>query len=93
MPRTKEQYEQIRSEKRKIIQETALQCFATEGYLATSINQIARTADISKGLLYNDFDSKEDLLNSIMDDIVEEFENMIDPNNDGIVSEEEAKEF
>jgi hypothetical protein len=28
-----------------------------------------------------------------MDDIVEEFENMIDPNNDGIVSEEEAKEF
>ncbi|MDR1683234.1 MAG: TetR/AcrR family transcriptional regulator [Candidatus Symbiothrix sp.] len=93
MPRTKQQYEQIRSEKRQMIREAALQLFASEGYAATSIHEIARAAGISKGLLYNYFDSKEDLLNSIIDNLLEEFGNMIDPDHDGIVTEEEAKGF
>ena len=58
MPRTKEQFEEIRSEKVKMIKEVALRIFANEGYFQTSIAKIAKTANISKGLLYNYFERK-----------------------------------
>lgn len=93
MPRTKEQYEQIRTEKRQLIKESALKLFAEKGYDATSISEIAKKAEISKGLLYNYFASKDDLLKTIWDDLIEEFEVMIDPNNDGNVTDAEAENF
>ncbi|MDR2823773.1 MAG: TetR/AcrR family transcriptional regulator [Prevotellaceae bacterium] len=93
MPRTKEQYEQIRTEKRQLIKESALKLFAEKGYDATSISEIAKKAEISKGLLYNYFASKDDLLKTIWDDLIEEFEVMIDPNNDGDVTDAEAENF
>jgi AcrR family transcriptional regulator len=93
MPRTKEQYEQIRTEKRQLITEAALQLFASEGYAATSIDKIARQAGISKGLMYHYFDSKEALLQNIIDSLSDEIGEMIDPNNDGVVTREEAEHF
>ncbi|MDR2473845.1 MAG: TetR/AcrR family transcriptional regulator [Tannerella sp.] len=66
MPRTKEQYEKIRSEKKRAIMETALQLFAEQGFAGTSIETIAQHAKISKGLLYNYFESKDDLLHQII---------------------------
>ncbi|MDR0414139.1 MAG: TetR/AcrR family transcriptional regulator [Prevotellaceae bacterium] len=93
MPRTKEQYEQIRSEKRKIIKQVALKLFATKGYATTSINDIAQTAGISKGLMYNYFKSKEEVLQTIWDELTEEFVTMIDPNHDGEITPEESKNF
>ena len=42
--------------------EAALEVFASEGYHQASISKIARHAGISKGLLYNYFESKEQLL-------------------------------
>ncbi|NJK98866.1 MAG: helix-turn-helix transcriptional regulator [Bacteroidales bacterium] len=41
----------IRQEKRVLIMETALELFAANGYENTTINQIAKKANISKGLL------------------------------------------
>ncbi|MDR1653742.1 MAG: TetR/AcrR family transcriptional regulator, partial [Prevotellaceae bacterium] len=73
MPRTKEQYEKIRNEKRQLIKQTALSLFADKGYDATSISEIAKKAGISKGLMYNYFTSKEELLQIIWDDLVREF--------------------
>ena len=93
MPRTEEQYEQIRSEKRKIIMQTALTLFAEEGYATTSIEKIAKSAGISKGLMYNYFKSKEELLRKIWDELMTEFENMIDPDHDGEVTDSEAENF
>jgi AcrR family transcriptional regulator len=93
MPRTKEQYEQIRDKKRTLIKETALELFAENGYDATSISEIAKKAEISKGLMYNYFSSKEELLQIICNDLSEEFIRMIDPNNDGDVTDEEAENF
>ncbi len=66
-PRTKEQYSKIRETSRKHIAEVALQLFAKYGYHATSVSQIAAKAKISKGLLYNYFKSKDDLLKSIIE--------------------------
>ncbi|MDR1161166.1 MAG: TetR/AcrR family transcriptional regulator, partial [Tannerellaceae bacterium] len=93
MPRTKEQYEKIRSEKREIIKQTALTLFAARGYTATSINDIAQTAGISKGLMYNYFKSKEEVLRTIWDELTEELITMLDPNHDGEVTPEECENF
>ncbi len=70
-PRTLEQNLEIRAEKRALIIETGLKLFAEDGFHATSINKITKKAGISKGLLYNYFDSKEDLLRHIIFDYVE----------------------
>lgn len=88
-PRTTKQLEKIRESKKALIMNTALKLFAVEGYYITSISKIASAANISKGLLYNYFESKEDLLSEIfhlgMDEIFKDF----DPNQDGILTEEE----
>ncbi len=65
-PKTKEQFKQIRAEKKELIQQSALKLFAKNGYHSTSINQIAKDVKISKGLIYNYFESKEELLHNIM---------------------------
>ena len=69
-PKTKEQYEAIRERSMATIKEAALELFAHNGYHSTSINQIAKAAGVSKGLMYNYFAGKEDLLNSIILDAV-----------------------
>lgn len=53
------------------IKETALELFAQHGYHSTSISRIAREAGISKGLMYNYFESKNALLHEIILDTVE----------------------
>ena len=58
-PRTPQQFEEIREEKMTLIMDIALEHFANEGYHTTTINHIARHAGISKGLMYNYFESKE----------------------------------
>ena len=93
MPRTKEQNMAIRAEKKQLIMDVALKLFANKGFAATSINDIAQSANISQGLMYNYFSSKEDVLRSIWDKLSNEFVQMIDPNQDGEVTCEEAEIF
>ena len=66
MPRTEEQLNQIRKDRKQAIMDTALEVFASHGYESTSISMIAKKAGVSKGLMYNYFESKEDLLAHIM---------------------------
>ena len=65
-PRTNEQFKQIRKESRAKILVAALELFAIDGYHNTSISKIAKRAEISKGLLYNYFESKEELLKDVV---------------------------
>ncbi|MEE9431789.1 MAG: TetR/AcrR family transcriptional regulator [Melioribacteraceae bacterium] len=62
MPRTKEQFEEIRKNTRHSILENALELFAEKGFKGTSISDIAKAAGVSKGLTYNYFKSKNDLM-------------------------------
>lgn len=71
-PRSPEDFNKIRKRSRQTIMEVALELFSNKGYHATSISQIAKVAGISKGLIYNYFDSKEALLRAIMMDAFEE---------------------
>ena len=78
-PRTKEQYEQIRQSSKQKILEAALENFAKHGYHSSSISSIAKKAGIAKGLLYNYFDSKEDLLYELMIGMLVEYVDEIMP--------------
>lgn len=92
-PRTSKQYEEIREEKIALIMDTALEHFANEGYFSATINHIARHAGISKGLMYNYFESKEALLKAIMSKSIAEVLNYFDIDRDGYLSEEEFEFF
>lgn len=67
MPKTTNQKEQI--------VKAALKLFSAHGYGSASVRDIARAAKVSPALLYNFFDSKEDVLKEIIsrgfDDIKE----------------------
>jgi len=83
MPRTPEQYEKIREEKRSHIMDVALELFANEGYHNTSISRISEVAGISKGLMYNYFDSKEALVKAVLEKGLNTLIDLFDPNKDG----------
>ncbi|MBL4689105.1 MAG: TetR/AcrR family transcriptional regulator [Nannocystaceae bacterium] len=53
--------------KQKLL-ESATRLFASQGYFATTVEQIAAGADVSKGLVYNYFNSKEELLVALIED-------------------------
>ena len=76
-PRTKEQFEEIREASQKKIFDASLELFGTKGYEATSIALIAKTAGISKGLIYNYFESKEALLEAMIMDLASVGDEMV----------------
>ena len=92
-PRTPQQYEGIREEKKNLIMNVALEHFAAEGYHNTTISHIAKHAGISKGLMYNYFESKEALLTSIISRSVSEVYSHFDINRDGYLSPDEFEFF
>jgi len=66
MPRTKKQFEEIRKNTRHTIMESALLLFSEKGFKGTSISDIANAARISKGLAYNYFKSKNELMIAVL---------------------------
>jgi len=92
-PRTPKQFQEIREEKMTLIMDVALEHFASEGYHNSTISHIARHAGISKGLMYNYFGSKEDLLMEIISRSMGEISQYFDPDRDGYLSEEEFELF
>lgn len=89
MPRTTEQYEEIRETRKQQIMDVALKLFAAKGYDSTSISTIAKEANISKGLLYNYFISKEDLLIQLVTEGFQDMINSFDKNKDGVLTRDE----
>lgn len=69
-PRTSQQFEEIRNQSQRKIVDAAFELFATRGYHNTSISQIAKTAGVAKGLIYNYFEKKEDLVLAIVSDLM-----------------------
>ncbi|WP_176585995.1 TetR/AcrR family transcriptional regulator [Priestia megaterium] len=67
MPRTPEENDRIRQASKEKIRAAAMELFMTQGYYATSISNIAKQAGISKGLLYNYYKGKEELLSEMVE--------------------------
>ena len=72
---------------------SALELFAENGYYPTSVNDIADKAGISKGLLYNYFSGKEDLLKAIIVNGLQDIIEIFDPNKDGFLTDDEFEFF
>ena len=56
------------------IQSAALELFSAQGYEATSISQIAQAVGIRKASLYSHFESKQAILDAIIDEVLAEYE-------------------
>ncbi len=66
-PRTKNAYGQMREERIDEIISAACKVFAAEGFSATMIEDITTAANISKGLLYHYFSSKDELFTALVE--------------------------
>ena len=63
-------------DKQKIIQ-IALELFARKGFHTTTVEEIARKANIAKGSIYNYFHSKEQILFEVINFIFAEFDQLM----------------
>ena len=89
MPRTEQQLEEIRESRKASIMDAALHLFGEQSIDSVSISMIAKRAGISKGLIYNYFVSKEELIKEIVIRGFDDFTNVFDLNKDGILTEKE----
>ncbi|EGG32116.1 TetR/AcrR family transcriptional regulator [Paenibacillus sp. HGF5] len=67
MPRTKEQYEEMRNATRQKIQSAGMRLFVQKGFGSTNVQDIADAAGISIGLLYRHYKTKESLFNELVE--------------------------
>lgn len=65
MPRTKEQFEEMRKATREKIHTAAMQLFVHRGFGSTNVQDIADTAGISIGLLYRHYRTKDQLFHEL----------------------------
>jgi AcrR family transcriptional regulator len=86
-PRSTIENEKIRSQSIAKIVDAAYRLMSQKGYESTSISQIAKEAGISKGLMYNYFNSKEELLKELINNTMEEGDRLMAD----IISEEPAE--
>lgn len=76
-PRSESANKEIREKRKKAILEAAITVFADHGFHSATISSIAKQAGISKGLVYSYFESKEDLLYSLVEGFLNESEQFI----------------
>ena len=67
MPKSKEQFEKIKEERKNSILNAALYVFALNGYDAVTSDSITTKADCSHGLLYHYFKTKDDLFVAVLE--------------------------
>ncbi len=63
---------------RKLILDTAMQIFLTEGYTKTTITKISTNATVGYGTIYSHFKGKDDLLKKLIDRLLEEFYHLLE---------------
>ena len=74
--------DEIKKIKKSEIQKSALGLFSKKGYFQTSIADISIKTNISKGLFYHYYSSKEALFEEIILESIESIINYVPENND-----------
>lgn len=92
-PRTSEQFERIREDRKQKLIDAAFHVFAEETYHSASVSKIAKEAGVSKGLLYNYFDTKEDLLRAIMSNLMDGILQYFDFSDDAPLTDESVSDW
>lgn len=76
-PKSEKQFEEIRESSKENILNSALKLFSSKGFFNTSTRQISKQANVSNGLLYNYFKSKDELLVAIVNKAFKLLDNTI----------------
>ncbi len=66
----KPRYQRRKEDRPQEITEAALQAFAEKGYAATRVEEVAKRAGVSKGLMYLYFKTKEELFKAVVKSVV-----------------------
>jgi len=66
LPRSKEQFEEMRKATREKIHSAAMELFVHQGFGSTNVQDIADTAGISIGLLYRHYKTKDQLFHELV---------------------------
>lgn len=66
LPRTRQQNEKLREERRKEILEAAITLFARNGFTGTGVSDVAKAAGVSHGTVFLYFPSKEALFEAAL---------------------------
>jgi AcrR family transcriptional regulator len=67
MPRSPQENQRIKDERRRQIMDAALKVFAEKGLIATMMSDIAAASDLSYGLIYHYFHDKEELFITLVE--------------------------
>ena len=73
--------------RRAAIIDAAVGIFAKKGYRDTTLDEIAITSEFGKGTIYNYFKSKEDLLEGVLRDGLNQFSEIFTKGNSVLLSE------
>jgi AcrR family transcriptional regulator len=76
-PRTKEQFEAIRQERKAQIVTAARRLFAQQGFHGTRMSEIAEAVGVSQGTIYHYFSSKDELFMSMFSNWAEQLEDAV----------------
>lgn len=74
---------EIKPDKKELIMEAAMELFLEKGYANTRIIDIAEKAGIGKGTVYAYFESKEEIMVTIIRDIVRKDYDLLTPDFEG----------
>lgn len=86
--------EQKKAETRRAIIESAVQLFSEKGFEKTSIEDIAKNANIGKGTVYTYFAAKSDIFLTYCDDELDEaFADLKKPKQEGVFLLDQLIEF
>lgn len=75
----------IEEARRKQLVEVAIETIANEGFVNTTLADIARRADISKGVISYHFDNKDELINEVIHALLRESYEYIRPRVDAVI--------
>ena len=92
-PRSSKQFKELRDASRQKILDASLELFGTKGYESTTISDIVKSAGISKGLIYHYFESKEDILRKLVDELMTRGDESMDSLFEGDAKESLRKVF
>jgi AcrR family transcriptional regulator len=79
MPKPKEQFEEMRVVTVNKLKKSGLELFARKGLAATNIKEIAKNANVSLGLIYHYYKSKDELYLSLANEAMEKSRNAFEP--------------
>lgn len=65
-------------DRRKQVLNAAAQSFALFGYKATTMDQVAKIANVGKGTIYTFFTNKEDLFDEIVLEVIQEMKRIVE---------------